>query len=95
MESLPDEVLLMVLGGITDAFTLLDAVPLVCRRWHRLSRHPEAWASASVKVQMDDEYHRVKRDDARLLLHAPALRELEVSEDCNRSGSQEFKVVQE
>lgn len=75
MEALSDELMLLVLGQVTDALTLLDSVPLVCRRWHGLSRDPRAWAGARLVVRVSLE-GRVQRRQACALLHAPALREL-------------------
>ncbi|XP_034233256.1 uncharacterized protein LOC117640645 isoform X2 [Thrips palmi] len=86
MDALPDELLLEVLGRVDDGLTLLDAVPLVCRRWHRLSRDPGAWSSVTVHIKGcfhyeakggdEDEHdgHDVIQNAARILLHAPSLR---------------------
>lgn len=68
MERLPDELLVMVLSEVRDAATLLDAVPLVCRRWRRLA--PLCWDGVPVRLECRDNMTTVK--DARLLLRAPA-----------------------
>ncbi|XP_034253851.1 uncharacterized protein LOC117652821 isoform X2 [Thrips palmi] len=84
MDALPDELLLMVLGRVDDALTLLEEVPLVCKRWHRLSQDPRAWRSASVLIEGctyyensykgEHENHAEILNAARVLVHAPALR---------------------
>ncbi|XP_034246242.1 uncharacterized protein LOC117648113 isoform X2 [Thrips palmi] len=87
MDAFPDELLLEVLGRIdNDALTLLDVVPLVCKRWHRLSRDPGAWSSVTVSIvgcsyfggRGNGKRHVYHHDEmleaARILLHAPALR---------------------
>ncbi|XP_034246193.1 uncharacterized protein LOC117648092 [Thrips palmi] len=96
MDAFPDELLLMVLSYIDDALTLLDAVPLVCKRWHRLSRDPGAWNNATVSIvgcSYDEEGCYSKKHEnhdkilkaARILLHAPALRR--VCFDCPSDSS--------
>jgi hypothetical protein len=72
MDGLPDELMLMILGHVDEADTLLDAVPLVCRRWLELSRDPRAWAAVSV-VECGT------LNEARAVLRAPHLRRLEIS----------------
>ncbi|KAJ1528916.1 hypothetical protein ONE63_007285 [Megalurothrips usitatus] len=57
---------------VEDGMTLLDSVPLVCRRWRRLSREPAAWADVDIHVGLIHP----PDDAARLLLHAPTLRQL-------------------
>ena len=49
MDSLPDGLLLRVLSHVADGPMLLDVLPLVCRRWQRLCRHPDAWAEVDVE----------------------------------------------
>jgi hypothetical protein len=71
MDNLPDELLLMILGHVQDPLTLLDNVPLVCRRWQKLAREPHAWAAVCVEGVFT-------LDKARVVLHAPHLRRLEV-----------------
>ncbi|KAJ1519748.1 hypothetical protein ONE63_005004 [Megalurothrips usitatus] len=74
MDALPDELLLHILGFVADAPTLLDAVPLVCRRWHRLHREPAAWARVHIK------YGGTSCSSLfRELLHAPAAIVLDVT----------------
>ncbi|KAJ1519756.1 hypothetical protein ONE63_005012 [Megalurothrips usitatus] len=70
--TLPPELLVHILSFVTDGRTLLDAVPLVCRRWHRLgvSRDSAAWRGARLCCTPGDV------DAARVLLHAPALQSL-------------------
>ncbi|KAJ1527182.1 hypothetical protein ONE63_008713 [Megalurothrips usitatus] len=70
MDELPDELVLHILSFVGDARTLLDAVPLVCKRWHRLHREPAAWAAVDLGCTVGDA------QSARVLLHAPAARSL-------------------
>lgn len=70
VDALPDELLLHILSFVADARTLLYAVPLVCRRWHRLHRDPAAWSRVHLSCMVDDE------EDAWVLRHAPAARTL-------------------
>ncbi|XP_034246703.1 uncharacterized protein LOC117648336 isoform X2 [Thrips palmi] len=97
MDAFPDELLLEVLGRIDDPLTLLDVVPLVCKRWHRLSRDPGAWNSATVSIvgcsYFDDgdigdehENHDKILNAARVLLHAPALRRVSFGWYTNSPG---------
>jgi hypothetical protein len=72
MDGLPDELMLMILGHVDEADTLLDAVPLVCKRWLELSRDPRAWAAVSV-VECGT------LEKARAVLRAPHLRRLKIS----------------
>lgn len=53
MDELPDELLLRILGYLDDGRALLDVVPLVCKRWHRVSREREAWASVVIRVELE------------------------------------------
>ncbi|XP_034252233.1 uncharacterized protein LOC117651860 isoform X2 [Thrips palmi] len=69
MEDLPDELVLHILRHLSDGFALLDALPLVCRRWHRLCQDVRLWSNVSA----DTRFWKAQ-DDPRLLLHAPALR---------------------
>ena len=57
MDELPDEVLVLVFSYVADGLSLLDAVPLVCKRWLQLSRDPRAWAGVRVRdsLQADDD----------------------------------------
>lgn len=87
INKLPDELLQRIFGHVDDSHTLLDAVPLVCERWKRLSKDPSAWASAEVVWKpctnvLDDperccpETHEGMEGRARVLLHAPVLRKV-------------------
>lgn len=76
MEALPDEILLKILGNIECVYTLLDSVPLVCKRWHDLSSDQSAWRSAEFDVYVGD--NRIFKNDARVLLRARSLKELAI-----------------
>ncbi|XP_034248049.1 uncharacterized protein LOC117649402 [Thrips palmi] len=94
MDSLPNELLLEVFSRLEDGEALLDGVALVCKRWHALSRDPQAWRGVRVEFGMldwhwrgDSRAERVKREKAamakvRVMLHAPVLRYLGWSWDC-------------
>ncbi|XP_034240831.1 uncharacterized protein LOC117645047 [Thrips palmi] len=71
-ECLSDDVLLHIFSFLEDGLFLLDVVPLVCKRWHRLAREPDAWRG--VEVKEEDLYNYDDHDMARLVLHAPFLR---------------------
>ncbi|XP_034248415.1 uncharacterized protein LOC117649625 [Thrips palmi] len=85
MDSLPNELLLEVFSWLQDGETLLDGVALVCKRWHALSRDPQAWRGVRVEFGMLDwhwrdaglaESEKAAMDKARIVLHAPVLRYL-------------------
>lgn len=65
---------------VQDAASLLDCVPLVCRRWRRLSR--ACWADADLRLPYWYAGHGrliVRKEHARLLLHAPPAGRLRLS----------------
>lgn len=68
VDALPDELLLLVLSFVGDARTLLDAVPLVCKRWLRLHRDRRVWAEVDIDVAESEE----RVSTFRYVLHAPA-----------------------
>lgn len=80
MDALPDELLLAIFSRIEDGLTLLDAVPLVSRRWLRVSHDVDAWAGVQVNVRdplADDASPAGPSPSlgtARVLLHAPQVR---------------------
>lgn len=63
MEDLPDEMLLRVFS-LPDGLTLLDSIPLVCKRWRRVACDPLAWSN----VEVDWSW---RLDQASMVLHAP------------------------
>ncbi|XP_034237770.1 uncharacterized protein LOC117643161 [Thrips palmi] len=71
VDDLPDELLVLVFSKLADGATLLDVLPLVCKRWCRLACDPASWAGVRIVVG-DLEGH-----EARVLLHAPAAKTLE------------------
>ncbi|XP_034232526.1 uncharacterized protein LOC117640275 [Thrips palmi] len=73
---LPDELWVRVFSFLDDAATLLDVVPLVCRRWRDLAGCPGSWANVSVIRNVD--WFKVPDPDLRVLLHAPGLRCLDL-----------------
>lgn len=79
MDSLSDEVLLLVLSHVRDAVTLLDGVPLACRRWRRLAREPAVWAGVELVVPPRASSEQL-RAAARVVLHAPRLRRLDLAD---------------
>lgn len=78
MDKLPNELVLQVLSLVRDGPTLLDVVPLVCKRWRRLARDAAAWASAELRVRGEYATRDQLVADLRVLLHAPHLRRLEL-----------------
>ncbi|KAJ1526601.1 hypothetical protein ONE63_008187 [Megalurothrips usitatus] len=76
MDALPDELLLLVLSFVGDARTLVEAVPLVCKRWRRLQRDHRVWAD----VDLECNVHYDVMSASRALLHAPTARRLTVYE---------------
>lgn len=70
MDALPDELLLRILSMVEDGRTLLQSVPLVCKRWHALHLEPEAWAGVRFEEYPDDD-DRARADAALLLARAP------------------------
>ncbi|XP_034248240.1 uncharacterized protein LOC117649481 isoform X2 [Thrips palmi] len=83
MDSLPTELLLEVFSWLQDGETLLDGVALVCKRWHALSRDPQAWRGVRVEFGMwcwrwrgteRAKREKAAMDKARVVLHAPVLR---------------------
>lgn len=73
---LPDELWVHVFSLLDEVTALLDVVPLVCRRWRRLARHPGSWANVSVKRNVD--WMKGPDPDLRVLLRAPGLRCLDL-----------------
>lgn len=71
---LPDELWVHVFSYLDSGETLLDVVPLVCRRWLDLARDPRSWAGVSVRGKVDGLDPSRPRRSARVLLHAPTLR---------------------
>ncbi|KAJ1528376.1 hypothetical protein ONE63_006791 [Megalurothrips usitatus] len=67
-----------VLSLVRDGPTLLDVVPLVCKRWRHLARDAAAWASAELRVRGEYATRDQLVADLRVLLHAPHLRRLEL-----------------
>ncbi|KAK3929292.1 F-box protein MET30 [Frankliniella fusca] len=93
---LPDELWVCVFSFLDDAATLLDVVPLVCRRWCQLAGQSRSWANVSVKRNVD----RLKGPDPvlRVLLNAPGLRRLELqctgrTLDSGRVWPEDHKLV--
>ncbi|XP_034240681.1 uncharacterized protein LOC117644960 [Thrips palmi] len=86
MEALSDEVMLRIFAPLSGT-ALLDVVPLVCKRWQKLSRDPRAWEGVAVWGR---EYCRTEAEketppvDARVLLHAPAVRRINIGSQWDR-----------
>ncbi|XP_034246903.1 uncharacterized protein LOC117648506 [Thrips palmi] len=72
VDVLPDEILTQVFSNLSDGRTLLDTLPLVCKRWCRVARDPASWAGVRLVVKND------VADEARILRRAPAARSLEI-----------------
>ncbi|XP_034243254.1 uncharacterized protein LOC117646425 isoform X3 [Thrips palmi] len=100
METLPDSLVVRILSKVGDGLMLLDVLPLVCRRWQQLCRDPEAWAEVDVVWTGKEEGGSVGSEGSadsaaklsdvdvmRLLLRAPAVRELCI--DWSYEGRQE------
>lgn len=86
MEALSDETLLRVFACLPSG-ALLDAVPLVCKRWRALSRDQRAWAGAFVWGRgycADPAAKETPPMDARALLHAPAVHRLNIGRQWDR-----------
>ncbi|KAE8741561.1 hypothetical protein FOCC_FOCC012898 [Frankliniella occidentalis] len=102
MDALPDELLLLILGRVADGRVLLYAVPLVCKRWRRLSRDPRVWRRVEVSLggcdhgpegDDDEDTHGDLLEAARVLLHAPLLRSISFDwiDYCNGPWSCDFE----
>ena len=50
MEELPDDLVLTIFSAL-PAEALLGAVPLVCKRWLQLARHPDAWRNVDLVLE--------------------------------------------
>lgn len=99
---MPDELLLLILGRVADGRVLLCAVPLVCKRWRRLSRDPRVWRRVEVSLggcdygpegDDDEDTHGDLLEAARVLLHAPLLRSISFDwiDYCNGPWSCDFE----
>ncbi|XP_034256424.1 uncharacterized protein LOC117654235 [Thrips palmi] len=88
MEHAPTEILLNIFRFIDDGRTLLDCVSLVCFRWNSVAKDPRAWASvcATICTSKDRDYY-VPRNEARVAVHALALRELRIQVFANAALS--------
>ena len=76
MDELSDKLVLRIFSHVKDGTTLLQVLPLVCRRWRELSRDPGAWAAVEL-VWPNTEFRLAEQPPhARLLRRAPALRRL-------------------
>lgn len=75
IDLLPDEIMLIIFSYITDGTTLAKDIPLVCKRWKRLSRDPAAWAGISVVCPFTYDVPLIQ---LWLLCRAPALDILDV-----------------
>lgn len=72
VNALPDEIVVLIFSKVEDGATLLDNVPLVCKRWCRLARDPASWAG--VELTLTDQLVA----ETRVLLHAPAAKSLTI-----------------
>lgn len=80
VDTISDKLLSRVFGMLSSGHTLLDVLPLVCKRWHRVARDPASWAGVRLRMASADFDNPGKRARAnRILLHAPAAKSLTVT----------------
>ena len=41
---------MLIFRKVTNGFTLLDSLPLVCKQWCRVARDPSSWAGVELCV---------------------------------------------
>lgn len=75
MDTLPEELVLCILGQLRCPLTLLDVVPRVCTQWRRLSKDCRAWASAELAWDGTDPEDPDDSSDFMLLLDPESLEE--------------------
>lgn len=75
MGGLPDDALATIFSYLPPLM-LLDSVPLVCKRWHQLSKHPDSWRNVNLFIEFSTVDEEVKKL-ARFAKVAPYLNRID------------------
>lgn len=78
MENLPDDVIAKIFS-LLESNVLLDIIPIVCKRWHHLSKHPDSWRNTRLGVSMPNTDQENLLMSTRIAKFAPYLHCVDLS----------------